>query len=386
MKEYSELTRAELIARLRALESPAAGGGAGITGTAKTSPKSAGTLGDTEERLRAILQTAVEGIITIDERGIVESMNPAAEKTFGFKAEEVIGKNVSVLMPSPYREEHDAHLGDYLRSGHAKIIGIGREVVGQRKDGTVFPMDLAVSEVRLADRRLFTGFVRDITERKRLEREILEISDQERRRIGQDLHDGLCQHLAGIELMSQVLQQKLGTKSKAEAARAGEIARHVREAIGQTRSLARGLSPVTLESEGLASALRELAANTEKMFGIVCRVECLQAVPSSAATTGMHLYRIAQEAVSNAIKHGKATEVVIRLQPASERLVLNIMDNGCGFPKVIPRNDGMGLRIMRYRAGMIGGLLSIEQNPARGTTVSCSVPARVAAAHSASVA
>src|SRR5258708_18006229 len=111
---------------------------------------------------------------------------------------------------------------------------------------------------------------RDITERKRLEREILEIGDQERRRIGQDLHDGLCQHLAGIELLSQVLHQKLSSRSKADANRAGEIARHVREAITQTRSLARGLAPVTLESDGLASALRELAANTEKFFSVTC--------------------------------------------------------------------------------------------------------------------
>src|SRR5882724_8415078 len=126
-------------------------------------------LHDSEERLRAILQTAVEGIITIDERGIVESMNPAAEKTFGWKAAEVIGKNVSTLMPAPYRQEHDGYLHNYATTGHAKIIGIGREVLGQRKDGSVFPMDLAVSEVRLAGRRLFTGFVRDISERKRAE-------------------------------------------------------------------------------------------------------------------------------------------------------------------------------------------------------------------------
>jgi PAS domain S-box-containing protein len=215
---------------------------------------------------------------------------------------------------------------------------------------------------------------RDITERRHLEREILEISDQERRRIGQDLHDGLCQHLAGIELMSQVLEQKLATKSKADAARAGEIAGHVREAIGQTRSLARGLAPVTLESEGLSSALRELAVNTEKLFGIACRVELVESIPFSAAATGTHLYRIAQEAVSNAIKHGKATEVVIRLRPAHHRLELTVADNGSGFPKVISRQGGMGLRIMRYRAGMIAGLLSIEPNPAGGTIVSCSVP------------
>jgi PAS domain S-box-containing protein len=139
-------------------------------------PKSSGRLGDTEERLRAILETAVEGIITIDERGIVESMNPAAEKTFGFKAEEVIGKNVSVLMPPPYREEHDGYIANYLRSGQARIIGIGREVLGQRKDGSVFPMDLAVSEVRLADRRLFTGFVRDISERKKSEARLADLA------------------------------------------------------------------------------------------------------------------------------------------------------------------------------------------------------------------
>jgi len=126
-------------------------------------------LHDTEERMRAILQTAVEGIITIDEAGIIESVNPAAERIFGYEAQEVMGRNVSILMPAPYREQHDGYLANYVRTGHAKIIGIGREVVGKRKDGSTFPMDLAVSEVRLADRRLFTGFVRDITDRKRAE-------------------------------------------------------------------------------------------------------------------------------------------------------------------------------------------------------------------------
>ncbi len=126
-------------------------------------------LRDSEERLRAILQTAVEGIITIDERGVVESMNPAAEKIFGFRAGELLGKKVNLLMPSPDREQHDTYLANYLRTGHARIIGIGREVLGLRKDGSVFPMALAVSEVRLAGRRLFTGFIRDISEQKQAE-------------------------------------------------------------------------------------------------------------------------------------------------------------------------------------------------------------------------
>jgi PAS domain S-box-containing protein len=169
MTDYAHLTKAQLIARLEALEQRQ---------LASTDP--AGTrqqlaqiaLFDSEERLRAILETAVEGIITIDARGLVESINPAAQTLFGYAPPEIVGRNVSALMPSPYREAHDGYLARYLSTGEAKIIGIGREVIGQRKDGSTFPMDLAVSEVRLADRRLFTGFVRDITERKEAEKRL----------------------------------------------------------------------------------------------------------------------------------------------------------------------------------------------------------------------
>ncbi|HSH93407.1 MAG TPA: PAS domain S-box protein, partial [Roseimicrobium sp.] len=253
-------------------------------------------LRDSEERLRTILETAVEGIITIDERGLIESVNPAAERLFGYTREELIGKNVSALMPQPYRANHDQYVSNYVHTGHAKIIGIGREVVGQRKDGSVFPMDLSVGELKLANRRMFTGIVRDISARKRLEKELLEVSDREQRRIGQDLHDGLCQHLAGIELMSEVLQQNLQEKTPKEAERLGEIAGLVRDAISQTRQLARGLSPVTFDSEGLMSALTELAANTEKLFRVKCRFDCPHRVLIDDHATSTHLFRIAQEA------------------------------------------------------------------------------------------
>ena len=132
----------------------------------------AAALRDNEARLRAILETAVEGILTIDERGIIESINAAAVKMFGFQPDEVIGRNVSMLMPSPYREQHDQYLDNYRRTGQAKIIGIGREVVGRRKDGSVFPLDLSVSEVRLDSGRIFTGFVRDITARRESEKQL----------------------------------------------------------------------------------------------------------------------------------------------------------------------------------------------------------------------
>ncbi len=132
---------------------------------------------EAEERMRSVVNHVVDGIITIDHQGSVESFNPAAEKLFGYSADEVIGRNVKMLMPEPFHGEHDGYLVNYLRSGEAKIIGIGREVVGRRKDGTTFPMDLAVSEFHLGQHRYFTGIVREISERKRAELELRLLND-----------------------------------------------------------------------------------------------------------------------------------------------------------------------------------------------------------------
>lgn len=371
MKARRKKSKAELLALIAKLKSKHA------TRNRTRRSHATSALRDSEARLRAILATAVEGIITIDEQGLIESCNLAAERIFGYQAAELVGKNVNVLMPSPHREQHDAYLANYRTTGLAKIIGIGREVVGRRKDGVIFPMDLSVSEVRLAKRRLFTGLVRDITERKELEKEILEIGERERRRIGRDLHDGLCQHLAGIEMMSQVLEQKLSARSRDAARRAGEIAKNVREAISQTRSLARGLSPVTLESEGLMSALQELAVNTEKIFGVACRLACEPPVTVSDQTAATHLFRLAQEAVANAVKHGRAKRIAIQLIQHRDRLILKVTDDGAGLPTEIPWSKGMGLRIMQSRAGMMNGTLAIERNPGGGVSVVCSVPVEV---------
>lgn len=371
MTDYGGLTRDELVERLRGLETKIATNEMQTAERATERRRDQAALREREARLDAILETAVEGIITIDERGTIESFNPAAEKIFGYAAEEVRGCNVSRLMPPPDRDEHDRYLANYLRTGRARIIGIGREVVGRRKDGSTFPMDLSVSEVRLEERRLFTGFVRDITERKRLEKEILDISERERRSIGQGLHDGLGQHLAGIELMSQVLEQNLARKDQPESAQAGKIAEHVREAIAQTRMLARGLSPVSIESDGLMAALQELAATVTKLFGIQCRLECQQPILLQDNSVATHLYRIAQEAINNAIKHGKALKVVMTLDRNGSNARLRVTDDGAGFPDGLKDNTGMGLQIMKYRAGMIGASLEIQKARARGTAVIC---------------
>jgi signal transduction histidine kinase len=273
-------------------------------------------------------------------------------------------------MPEPFASEHTRYIRDYIQTQKGKIIGIGREVVGRRQDGSLFPMDLSVGEVRLAGERIFTGIVRDISERRRLEKEILEISDREQQRIGQDLHDDLCQHLAGIGLMSEVLEQKLAGKADAEAADARRIARHVQGAIEQTRLLARGLSPAELESADLMTALGELASNASAMFRIRChfKAECHVAVGEASIT---HLYRIAQEAISNAVRHGGATDVAISVAVQGSEAILSISDNGGGYTEPEKNHQGMGLRIMKYRAGMIGGTFEISSPNATGCVVSC---------------
>jgi two-component system sensor kinase FixL len=369
VSRYADWSREQLLERLQALETGATADVPPVEHIERRRAQSA--LRESEARLRAILQTAVEGIVTIDERGIIESFNPAAEKIFGYKAEEVIGKSVNVLMPEPHCHEHDRYIQNYLRTGQAKIIGIGREVQGRRKDGTVFPMDLAVSEVQLENRRLFTGFIRDITERKRLEREILEVTDRERRRIGQELHDGLCQQLAGIELISEALARDLRKQNHPAAAQVDRITEHLRNAIAEARRLARGLSPVSLESNGLTVALGELVTAVARLFNLECRFQTGEPVPVRNNTVANHVYRIAQEAIHNAVRHGRARSVVVSLHRQGEHARLTVADNGSGFDRERVNGKGMGLQIMKYRAGMIGATLSVESAPGRGTTVTC---------------
>src|SRR5919108_205120 len=135
---------------------------------------------ESEERMRSVIDHVVDGIITISGRGIVATFNPAAERIFGYRSGEIVGRNVKALMPAPYQGEHDSYIANYLRTGQAKIIGIGREVAGKRKDGGVFPMELAISEFRMGASRYFTGIVRDITERKRAEEEVRDAAERMR--------------------------------------------------------------------------------------------------------------------------------------------------------------------------------------------------------------
>ncbi|MBT8399379.1 MAG: PAS domain S-box protein, partial [Rhodothermia bacterium] len=262
-----------------------------------------------EKQYQAILETTVDGIITIDEEGRIQSFNSAAEEIFGYQSDEVLEQNIKVLMPEYYAAEHDSYIKSYLDTGHRKIIGIGREVVGRRKNGDTFPMDLAVSEVDLGNRRLFSGIVRDVSERRQLEQQILRISEQERQRIGQDLHDGLGQMLTGIGLIAKNITNRLEAKELEEATDMREITNLIGEADEFARSLARGLIPVELDAGGLSAAFHRLATNAQRLFDLDCTFEEVGGLPNIENTIATHLYRIAQEGLSNAVRHGQASQV-----------------------------------------------------------------------------
>jgi signal transduction histidine kinase len=227
-------------------------------------------------------------------------------------------------------------------------------------------------EVRVEERA--RALAHETAERQRLEQDMLEISEREQRRIGQDLHDGLCQHLTGTALASQVLAEKLQARGQAEAEAAHRIVDLVEEAISLARGMAKGLHPVELLADGLMRALEEFAATTTELFGVTCRFECPTPVLIHSPATATHLYRIAQEAVGNAIKHGQAKSITVTLEENEDGIRLGVSDDGCGLGKGAAGGKGMGLRIMADRAKMIGGRFNVAAHRPRGVELSCLIP------------
>ncbi|MCX6907684.1 MAG: CHASE3 domain-containing protein [Verrucomicrobia bacterium] len=250
----------------------------------------------------------------------------------------------------------------------AQRRGIARESVWLANGLIVLGGVLAITILGIAT----TVLRQDVRDRERLERAILEIGDSKQQQFGHDLHDGVCQELAGIAFMGQVIERKLAAQSAAEAAEVAKMTALVSKAASHARSLARGLQPVDVESNGLMVALEEMAHNVGEMFHIECKFECEGEVLIGDSVVAVHLYRIAQEAVHNAIRHGGARKVVIRLRAAKDLASLEIRDDGKGMPDVLPEQKGMGIETMRYRATVIGATLEFRRAPSKGTLVKCS--------------
>jgi PAS domain S-box-containing protein len=333
-----------------------------------------------ENRLRAVLETAADAIVTIDNQGIVQSFNRAATEMFGYTDEEMIGQNVSMLMPGPHRERHDEYIARYRQTDEARIIGIGRELLGQRKDGATFPVHLSISEVD--DLGLFTGILHDLTESKALQQEVVEISAKEQERIGEDLHDGLGQELTGLGLMADGLVEMLHAPAIIQALEAagipdvaerfGEIAASVRKARDHVRQLSRGLVPVPIDEGGFPEAIRRLATTIDEWNDVDCAAVVDDAVQIRDPAAAVHLYRIAQEAAGNALKHSGADTIRIVLRGDNGAGIVEVIDNGAGILlEGAKPAAGIGLRIMDHRARLIGAKLAIEPGADGGTVVRC---------------
>jgi two-component system CheB/CheR fusion protein len=344
------------------------------------------------EELQAILDATVDAVITINSQGVIVRVNKATERMLGYSKAEAVGQNVNLFMTSPDREHHDQYLRQYLETGVPHIIGNGREVCCLRKDGSTFNAELSVSEVDHLG--LFTGMIRDVSERRRLQNEILRAVSEEQRRIGQDLHDSAGQELTGLNyliqghlsLLERSLAQTLSSaestallQSELEAMRKSTTV--VKSLQQKIRSVIRGLTPVDINGRGLMAALMDLAAGISDLHHVQCRFHCPEPLLIQDNESAIHLYRIAQESVTNAIRHGGGSQIEISLTAAENNAVLTITDNGCGFDyRTSIEKSGFGLHIMNYRASLIGANLSIGPADGHGTIVRCSLPRSTGAA------
>jgi len=328
-----------------------------------------------EQFLQRVLDQTLEAIVLLRLDGTVVHINEVALKLGEIETRDAIDNPLWKLSPWSLLPEIRARIRRSIRhaaQGHVAHL----EMDFPPGRTAVTAVDFSLKPLRDAEGRLdlLVAEARDITDRRRLERELFDVSIRERRRIGQDLHDVLGQKLTGLAFLSKVLEEQLREKSLSEAKDAKAIEGLASESLDVTRSLAKGICPLAIEKDALPDALEELAEDISETYGIRCVFRCPQAIEVSQDRVATNLYEIASEAVTNALKHAEADSIRITLRQARERLTLSVRDDGQGVPKASDGLKGIGLRVMRYRASSIGGTLDVRPLPKEGTLVLCTVP------------
>lgn len=322
--------------------------------------------------LASIVENSADAIYGINLDGKIVSWNPAAVRLYGYTAQEIIGQSAALLAPPERNAEYASILQDLSRGRIPQHF----ETFRRNKEGSLIEVSVTISPRKDAHGAVLGASCseRDITERRHLEREVIDISANERRRIGHELHDSAGQFLSGIAFRAKALEQRLTADALPHAEAARELIRLLELAVGQLRNLARGLSPITVDASGFVAALHNLAADTAHLFCIKCQVHCADSDLLIRPAVGLELYRITQEALHNAIDHGNARTIDIHMAMDATHLRLCIRDDGVGFKPELKLRPGIGLRLMEYRAHSIGGTLKFDSRPGKGAEVSCLVP------------
>jgi PAS domain S-box-containing protein len=376
----------------------------------KNGEKDMEALQASERQYRRLFESAKDGILILNSANAkIEDVNPFLVDLLGYSREELIGKEIWEV--GPFRDVA-ASITDF-RELQAKEYIRYEDLPLQKRDGRLVSVEFVSNVYEVNGGNVIQCNIRDITvrkqaeeririltqelearviertselqavvdaleaemiERRRLGRAILEISEHEQSRVGQELHDGLCQTLAGIGFLAKALKRNLEEKAlSGEAAKADTIANLLKDATNEARGLAARMYPVNIEEYGLAAGLEKLAADTAKRFQIVCEFKCRVPVVITDNRVAAHVYRITQEAISNAIKDGMAKWVLITLETEGKQVRLKIENNGEGLLEGM-KPAGMGLKTMDYRARSIGGSIEVRERSRGGVEVICSFP------------
>lgn len=367
--------------RIRAVRSPGGINGAVINITEITDRHAAQHLRETQARMFELLH---EGVVVVDINNVIRMANPAFERMFGFTAGAAVDTSFDDVIAQPPGASRDRLTQQLLGSPHEPPGPTPIEFKCRRRDGSIFDAACVATMTHVDGVTHRLAVITDVTERRGLEREILEIAGREQLRIGSDLHDGLGQDLTGVALMLRSVVAQLRKENSTARTDVEDIISLVNGAIESTRAMARGLAPVGADRGGLIAGLQSMAVRGMERYGVRAHFNTSLKEPltldDGAAT---HLYRIAQEAFTNAIRHGRVTQVTIDLATAEGMLTLSVQDNGRGFDERNASNNGLGLKLMRYRAQMLGGDVSIANNKGGGVVVRCTCPHRASAGDSA---
>jgi PAS domain S-box-containing protein len=337
---------------------------------------------ETLARQAAIIESSDDAIISKTLNGMIMSWNRGAEKIFGYTAKEAVGQPVLMLFPPERVKEESDILARIARGESVDHY----ETVRMCKDGKRIDVSVTISPIKDSQGRIvgISKIARDISERRELELAVAAAAEQERTRIARELHDGLGQQLGGLRFLMDGLRRDLQSANSPQAETAGQLAREIAVALTQARTLAHELYAVPPSPDGLAQALENLAERASER-GIACQFAGGTSVLMRNQMVASHLYRIAQEAVHNALKHSRATRIELELVPQPDGVELRVRDNGVGFP-THSHSHGLGLHTMEQRARLVGGQLLMRNQPHGGVAIICSVPKAVLETATAAVA